>query len=142
MKKKKYFCLFSFFLSFFVVAIFITKGQLYNFIVSIFKQRADALEVESLNKIAYAAVDSDSELCEKASSALYALSKKRNYHKGIGYYYFNVGERNFRRVNLEASVDKLSKSTAIFKETKIEIILDWLNVRGHRWLCYNVKRKD
>jgi tetratricopeptide (TPR) repeat protein len=60
----------------------------------------------------------DSELFEKANDSLYVLSKKSNYRKGIAYYYFNAGERDYRNGDFESALGKLDKAAAIFKKTK------------------------
>lgn len=106
------------FFCFSIKAKFKNDSKVDSLVVSISKQKQDIDKPDLLNKIAYDAVDSDSELCEKANYALYVLSKKRDYHKGIGYYYFNAGERDFRRGNLESALGKLGKAAAIFKKIK------------------------
>lgn len=105
------------FLSFSVKANFKNYNKSDSLFVSISKEKHDTNKADLLNKIFYDAVLSDLGLCKKVNYTLYVSSKKKNYHQGIGYYYFNAGEFDFRRCNLEAALGKLSKYAAILRKT-------------------------
>lgn len=71
--------------------------------------------IERLNAIAkkmYIALDVN--LASQNNRAIYDLSKKNGYQKGVGYYFYNLGYMNLERGNLDLAFLEFNKSAPVF----------------------------